>query len=183
MKCLRRSLHTHGTLFDKPTYHTKPTHGFELDIQIPHGTPPIRVAPRHACKPQRDIMEQYIDKHKKSGLIEDSVSPWAAPVILTLKKDGTHRVVLDYRGLNRISNAPSSFPLIRADDQLQALAGSKYLSCIDLTSAYHNIKLHRGPLPIHTTPYGTFAKHEHLQRVCTQLIQRVVMEVSRILRR
>ena len=141
MKCLRRSLHTHGTLFDKPTYHTKPTHGFELDIQIPHGTPPIRVAPRHACKPQRDIMEQYIDKHKKSGLIEDSVSPWAAPVILTLKKDGTHRVVLDYRGLNRISNAPSSFPLIRADDQLQALAGSKYLSCIDLTSAYHNIPL------------------------------------------
>ena len=70
-------------------------------------------------------------------MIRPSNSPWASPIVLVRKKDGTHRFCVDYRGLNEVTLA-DTFPLPRITDQL---AGTKYFSTLDLASGYWQIEV------------------------------------------
>ncbi len=70
--------------------------------------------------------------------IQPSISPWEAPVLFVKKKDGTLRMCIDYRGLNKklIRNV---FPLPRIDEIFDELRGAKIFSKMDLNMAYHQI--------------------------------------------
>ncbi len=72
--------------------------------------------------------------------IEESHSPWSAPVVLVQKKDGTHRFCIDYRRLNDVT-IKDSHPLPRVDDTLDRLSGARVFSTIDLTAGYWQIPL------------------------------------------
>ena len=61
-----------------------------------------------------------------TGIIEHSISPWASPILLVSKQDGSTRFCVDYRRLNAITKL-DEFPLPRVDDSLDLLAGMKYL--------------------------------------------------------
>ena len=71
-------------------------------------------------------------------MIEPCSGPWASQIVLVTKKDGTPRVCMDFRKVNDVTRK-DAFPLPRMDDCLDALAGSRLLSTLDLTSGYQQI--------------------------------------------
>ncbi|GKB23761.1 transposon ty3-G gag-pol polyprotein [Tanacetum coccineum] len=76
----------------------------------------------------------------ENGFIRPGVSPWGAPVLIVKKKDGSIRLCIDYRELNRIT-IRNRYPLPRIDDLFDQLQGAKYFSKIDLRSGYHQLRV------------------------------------------
>jgi hypothetical protein len=72
----------------------------------------------------------------KKGYIRPSVSPWGAPVLFVKKKDGTLRLCIDFRQLNKVT-VKNKYPLLRIDDLFDQLKYAKIFSKIDLRSGYH----------------------------------------------
>lgn len=73
-------------------------------------------------------------------MVRPSNSPWAAPVVLARKKDGTWRFCVDYRGLNAVT-IRDMYPLPRIDDALDALAGSKFFTTLDAWTGYWQMEI------------------------------------------
>ena len=83
----------------------------------------------------RQEVAGQLDQMQKQGVIQPSRSPWASPVVLMKKRDGSHRFCVDYRGLNSVTK-PDSYPLPRIEDLLDQLGQSTYFSSIDLASGF-----------------------------------------------
>ena len=79
-----------------------------------------------------------VDELIAAGHIERSTSPWKAPLLVVWKKDGTHRVVVDYRGLNAVT-IDQAYTMKDQYELLEILAGNLYYSAIDLLKGYYHI--------------------------------------------
>ena len=102
--------------------------------------PPFKQRPRHLPLSQRQAERDEIDKMLSSGVIEESESPWASPVVLVKKKDGSIRYCIDYRRLNDLT-VKDSYPLPLTQDCLDELSGSSWFSTLDLQSGYWQIEV------------------------------------------
>ncbi|CAC5426114.1 unnamed protein product [Mytilus coruscus] len=95
--------------------------------------------------------------YKQEKIIKDSVSPYAAPIVIVRKKDQSIRLCVDYRKLN-IKTVRDVFPLPRIDESLDALNGAKFFSTLDMASGFHQIAM--DPVDQHktafSTPFGLF---------------------------
>jgi hypothetical protein len=80
------------------------------------------------------------------GIIRPSVSPWGAPVIFVKKKDGSLRLCIDYRDLNR-ATVKNRYPMPRIDDLFDQMKGAMVFSKIDLRSGYHQLRIKEGDIP------------------------------------
>ena len=80
------------------------------------------------------------------GLIQPSVSPWRAPILFIKKKDGSLRLCIDYRELNRVT-VENKYPLACIDDLFDQLAGATVFSKIDLRLGYHQLRIKREDVP------------------------------------
>ncbi|CAN4114247.1 unnamed protein product [Withania somnifera] len=91
------------------------------------------------------------------GFIHSSVSPWGAPVLFVKKKDGSMRMCIDYRRLNKVT-VKNKYPLPRIDDLFDRLRGAAVFSKIDLRSGYHRLRIRTEDIPktAFRTCYGHF---------------------------
>ncbi|GJW11452.1 reverse transcriptase domain-containing protein [Tanacetum coccineum] len=91
------------------------------------------------------------------GFIRPSSSPWGAPVLFVKKKDGSFRMCIDYRELNKLT-VKNRYPLPRIDDLFDQLQGSQFFLKIDLRSGYHQLRVHEDDIPktAFRTRYGHF---------------------------
>lgn len=104
-------------------------------IPIPQLTHPNQPVIRLSLAEQDELRKQ-IDDLLEAGYIKPSISPFGAPILFVKKKDGTLRVCVDYRALNKITRK-NRHPLPRIDELLDRLGGSRFFSKIDLWSEYY----------------------------------------------
>lgn len=122
----------------------------KIDTQ---GANPIKQRPRRVPFAKQEIVKNSVKDMLDAGIIETSNGPWASPVVLVTKKDGSVRFCLDYRKINDVT-VKDSQPLPRIDDSLDALSGSKWFSTLDLKSGYWQVEVEPGDRP--KTAFATF---------------------------
>ncbi|EDV18568.1 uncharacterized protein TRIADDRAFT_9925, partial [Trichoplax adhaerens] len=90
-------------------------------------------------------------------VIRKSTSPWASPVILVKKPNGTYRPCVDYRKLNACTTV-NAYPLPRIDDLLDIVGNAKFITTLDLSKGYWQIPMEEGSkqYTAFTTPYGLY---------------------------
>ena len=114
------------------------------------GTAPVSIAPYRMAPKELVELKAQIQELLDRGFIRPSVSPWGAPVLFVKKKDGTMRVCIDYRQLNKLT-IKNKYPLPRIDDLFDQLRGASVFSKIDVRSGYHQLRVKEGD--IHKTAF------------------------------
>ncbi|KAD3640075.1 hypothetical protein E3N88_29298 [Mikania micrantha] len=117
-----------------------PDREVEFTIDLVPGAEPISKAPYRMAPTELKELKEQLEELLDLGFIRPSVSPWGAPVLFVKKKDGTMRLCIDYRELNKIT-IRNRYPLPRIDDLFDQLQGVKCFSKIDLRSGYHQLKI------------------------------------------
>ncbi|GKA52385.1 putative reverse transcriptase domain-containing protein [Tanacetum coccineum] len=117
---------------------------FHIDL-IPRAAPIARAPYRLAPSEMKELSEQLQELSDK-GFIRPSSSPWGAPVLFVKKKDGSFRMCIDYRELNKLT-VKNRYPLPRIDDLFDQLQGSNIYSKIDLRSGYHQLRVREQDIP------------------------------------
>ncbi|KAH0678989.1 hypothetical protein KY284_020074 [Solanum tuberosum] len=123
-----------------------PEREIDFGIDILPDTHPISIPPyKMAPVELKELKEQLKDLLDK-GFIQPSVSPWGALVLFVRKKDGSLRMCIDYRQLNKVT-IKNKYPLPRIDDLFDQLQGSTCFSKIDLRSGYHQLRVRECDIP------------------------------------
>ena len=134
-----------------------PDREVEFTIDLIPETEPISIPPyRMAPAELRELKAQLEDLLSK-GFIRPSISPWGAPVLFVKKKDGSLRLCIDYRQLNKVT-IRNQYPLPRIDELFDQLQGSRVYSKIDLRSGYHQLRVQESDVPktAFRTRYGHY---------------------------
>ena len=97
---------------------------------------PVSIAPYRMSPVELAEVKAQVQDLLSKQFVRPSVSPWGAPVLLVKKKDGSMRMCVDYRQLNKVT-IKNKYPLPRIDDLIDQLRGATVFSKIDLRSGYH----------------------------------------------
>lgn len=102
------------------------------------GAQPFKLRPYRYSPAQKDEIEQQVQELLRNGMIQESSSPFASPVLLVKKKAGEWRLCVDYRRLNALT-VKNSYPMPIMEEFLDELSGAIWFSSLDLRFGYHQI--------------------------------------------
>ena len=133
------------------------TKTYTHDIELKEGAKPPRLHPYRLTPKLEKACREIIDGLLKNGFIVESKSPVSSPMLLVKKKDGTYRLVVDYRELNK-ATIKDPFPLPRIDDLMAKIGDCSIFTTLDLHSGYHQIPLAEDSeeLTAFSTPFGHY---------------------------
>ncbi|KAL0448766.1 UNVERIFIED_CONTAM: Transposon Ty3-I Gag-Pol polyprotein, partial [Sesamum latifolium] len=141
----------------------------DFEIETIPGAAPISIAPYRMVPSELKELKKQLEELLDKEFIRPSISPWGAPVLFVKKKDGSMRLCIDYRQLNRIT-IKNKYPLPRIDDLLDQLKGATVFSKIDLRSGYWQLRIEEGS--ISKTAFRTSPKeHEQHLRTVLQILR------------
>jgi hypothetical protein len=161
---LQELLDKYQDVFQEPTQ-LPPQRALDHAIALEDGAQPVNSRPYRYSPLQKDEIERQVQEMLRTGIIKASMSPYASPVLLVKKKDGSWRFCVDYRRLNTLT-IKNKFPLPIVDELLDELAGTKFFSKLDLRAGYHQIrvrpedeqktafKTHHGHFQFRVMPFG-----------------------------
>ena len=159
---------------------------------------PIKQRPHRIPYCERPKLEGEVHRLLDAEVIQPSSSPWASPIVLVRKKDGGVRMCVDFRKVNLVTKK-DCFPLPRLDETLDALAGAKFFSSLDLLMGYHQVEMapddrektafvtHLGQFQYRVMPFGltnapaTFQRlmsivlHGHLGHICLAYLDDILI--------
>ena len=113
-----------------------PHREIEFAINIVPGATPTSITPYRMAPVELKELKLQLQRLLEKGFIHLSVSPWGAPMLFVMNKDGTLRLCVDYRQLNKMT-VKNKYPLPRIDDLFDQLKGTSVFSKIDFQSRYH----------------------------------------------
>ncbi|GKD19049.1 putative reverse transcriptase domain-containing protein [Tanacetum coccineum] len=134
-----------------------PTRQVEFQIDLIPGAAPVAWAPYRLAPSKMKELSDQLKELSDKGFIRPSSSPWGAPVLFVKKKDGSFRMCIDYRELNKLM-VKNRYPLPRIDDLFDQLQGLSIYSKIHLRSGYHQFRVHEEDIPktAFRTRYGHY---------------------------
>ena len=134
-----------------------PEREVEFTIDLISGTEPVSIPSYRMAPAELRELKAQLEELLSKGFIRPSISPWGAPVLFVKKKDGSLRLCIDYRQLNRVT-IRNQYPLPRIDELFYQLQGSQVYSKIDLRSGYHQLRVQESDVPktAFRTRYGHY---------------------------
>ncbi|GJY49816.1 putative reverse transcriptase domain-containing protein [Tanacetum coccineum] len=123
-----------------------PARPVEFQIDLILGAAPVARAPYRLAPSEMKELSEQLQELSDKGFIRPSSSPWGAPVLFVKKKDGSFRMCIDYRELNKLT-VKNRYPLPRIDDLFDQLQGSNIYSKIDLRSGNHQLRVREQDIP------------------------------------
>lgn len=149
-------LHEYKDCFSSTLKDLGYTNVTEMTIDL-HDAEPVVYRPYRLSHSERSLVQSMVNEMVDSGIVRESSSPYASPIVLVKKKTGEKRLCVDYRALNR-KTKKDHYPLPRIEDQLDLLAGNKFFTTLDLASGYYQIPIAEDSRPktAFVTPDGQF---------------------------
>ena len=118
------------------------TNLIEYDIELTDENKVVQKRPYRVSLKDQSIINEQVENLLKYDIVEESLSPFASPVVLVKKKGGNDfRLAIDYRDLNQITKPTAMHPLPLIDDCLAGMYGCRYFSTLDCMSAYYQVPL------------------------------------------
>jgi len=136
--------HEFADLFSKKEADKLPPHK-PYDHQIPlepGKAPPF--GPIYKCSPaELEAVRKYVEEHLRKGFIRHSQSSCSSPIVFAKKKDGTLRICVDYRGLNKLT-IKNRYPLPLIGELLERMNNAKYFTKFDVRDGYNRLRMAPG---------------------------------------
>ncbi|GJR72229.1 putative reverse transcriptase domain-containing protein [Tanacetum coccineum] len=136
-----------------------PTRQVEFQIDLMPGAAPVARAPYRLAPSEMKELSEQLQELSDKGFIRHSSSPWGAPVLFVKKKDGSFRMCIDYRELNKLT-MKNRYPFPRIDDSFDQLQGSSVYS----KSGYHKLRVRE-----------RIFRRRHLGLVCKPYLDKFVI--------
>ncbi|GJX71679.1 putative reverse transcriptase domain-containing protein, partial [Tanacetum coccineum] len=134
-----------------------PIREIEFQIELIPGATPVAKSPYRLTPSELEELSGKLKELQDKGFIRPSSSSWGASILFVKKKDGSFRMCIDYRELNKLT-IKNRYPLPRINDLFDQLQGSQFFSKIDLRSRYHRLRVHKDEIlkTAFRTRYGHF---------------------------
>ena len=134
-----------------------PDREIDFQIELAPGTEPISKAPYRMAPLELKELKVQMEELVIKGFVRPSTSPWGALVLFLKKKDGSLRLCIDYKELNKVT-IRNQYPLPRIDDLFDQLQVARVFLKIDLRSGYHQLKIRSEDVPkiAFRTRYGHY---------------------------
>ncbi|GJS05365.1 putative reverse transcriptase domain-containing protein [Tanacetum coccineum] len=144
-------------VFPKDLSGIPPARQVEFQIDLVPGVAPVARAPYRLAPSEMKELAEQLQELSDKGFIRPRYSLWGSPVLFVKKKDGSFRMCIDYRELNKLT-VKNRYPLPRIDDLFDQIQGSSVYSKINLRSGYHQLRVREEDIPktAFRTRYGHY---------------------------